>query len=92
MSPNTWWLSFCDPQRPEGSQCLGVAIITEAGGFVDAVDRAHRLGANPGGEVQGEVFEDFEEPPRGWPLNRLITPDEFQGLQATRDCPLGRNA
>jgi hypothetical protein len=47
-----WWLSFCDPDLPEGSQFLG-GIFTKARGFVSAIQKTHDLGINPGGEVKG---------------------------------------
>ena len=47
-----WWLSFCDPDKPEGSQFLG-GIFTKAAGFVSAVQKTHDLGINPGGECKG---------------------------------------
>ena len=46
-----WWLSFCDPDAPEGSQFLGV-VITQAPDLECAVTRSHVLGVNPGGEIQ----------------------------------------
>ena len=45
-----WWLSFCDPDSPKGSQFLGV-IITQACGAAHAIQKTHDLGINPGGEV-----------------------------------------
>lgn len=27
MTTQTWWLSFCDAERPEGTQFLGAAIV-----------------------------------------------------------------
>ena len=48
----TWGLSFADGQRPRGSQFLGVVIV-RANSFIEAVQLTHRLGINPGGEVQG---------------------------------------
>jgi hypothetical protein len=47
-----WWLSFCDPDRPEGQRFLGVSIVP---GFdiVTAASAARVLGCNPGGEVAG---------------------------------------
>lgn len=45
-----WWLSFADPDKPEGEQFLGVTIV-EAPTILEAIRTAHRLGANPGGEV-----------------------------------------
>lgn len=55
-----WWLSFIDPdlspppaeQRPGGPSFLGVVIV-EATDMLSAVRRAHELGCNPGGAVQG---------------------------------------
>lgn len=44
------WMSFCDPDKPKGKQFLGV-VITNAIGIASAVDKAHRLGINPGGEI-----------------------------------------
>jgi hypothetical protein len=52
-----WWLSFCDPDKPEGSQFLGVALV-EGSDAVDAVKQAHRLQCNPGGEVCGVPAPD----------------------------------
>lgn len=54
----SWWLSFCDPGKPNGHQFLGVAIV-KAPGFMHAVDKAHVLGINPGGEVKGMPFDDI---------------------------------
>jgi hypothetical protein len=44
---NWWWLSFAD-----GGEFLGATLVS-AGSFVEAVAVTHRLGINPGGEVQG---------------------------------------
>lgn len=48
----SWWLSFSDPNLPEGEQFLGACIIT-APDFGTAVKLAHLLESNPGGEVLG---------------------------------------
>ena len=53
-----WWLSFCDTRRPDGYQFLGVAIV-EADGFLQAIDKAHVLNINPGGEVRGFPVQDI---------------------------------
>ncbi len=45
--PGWWYLSFAEP-----GNWLG-AIIVQGQGFATALDRANRLGINPGGEVQG---------------------------------------
>lgn len=46
-----WWMSFCDLEKPEGQQFLGVAIV-EAPGLIHAHQKAWSLGINPGGQVQ----------------------------------------
>jgi hypothetical protein len=45
-----WWLSFCDPDRPEGQQFIGVAIVC-GWTIQEAVTRSHLLKVNPGGEI-----------------------------------------
>lgn len=67
------WLSFADPDRPEGDQFLGVCIV-KARGFLLAVEKARALGINPGGEVQGiEAPQDVVSVVAGIPdlLDRL---------------------
>lgn len=44
------WMSFCDSEKPKGTQFLGV-IITNTLGITHAIDKTHTLGINPGGEV-----------------------------------------
>jgi hypothetical protein len=56
-----WWLSFCDPDKPEGSTFLGVCIVP-AHDMITAVAKARRLGCNPGGEVLGHPLEDEVDP------------------------------
>lgn len=77
------WLSFCDPQRPKGKQFLGVVIVW-AYGFVDAADKAHRMGINPGGEVAGMEYElgEFLAGPEWW--NRLLDATEVDRCEADR--------
>ncbi|HKP06397.1 MAG TPA: hypothetical protein VJU58_04015 [Microbacterium sp.] len=66
-----WWLSFADGGRPTGQQFLGVAVVRAAGlGF--AVMRAHALGINPGGEVQGMEIPAACAPPDAM-LDHLTT-------------------
>lgn len=45
-----FYLSFADPDKPEGSQFLGATVV-EADNVMLAVPESHRLGVNPGGEV-----------------------------------------
>lgn len=86
-----WWLSFCDPARPPGSQFLGVAIVepdfvsglpgSEGAELVSACAAAHRLGCNPGGEVQGHPLPDHiaEHIGPAW-RNRLLTRSQAESL------------
>ncbi len=73
-----YWLSFCDPDRPTGSQFLGAAIVA-ASGEIEAVKVSHVLGCNPGGEVvMVEVPQCGEEANtvlKKW-SDRLFTRDE----------------
>ena len=49
----SFWLSFCsDSDLPEGSQFLGACIVP-GDDVLSAVQAAHMLGCNPGGEVVG---------------------------------------
>ncbi len=83
-----WWLSFCDPDRPEGNQFLGIAIVL-ADDFLSACFLARLTGCNPGGEVMGAPLPDSleldrtnmhrllsraeaEEIDRGWGLSRKL--------------------
>lgn len=49
------YLSFCDLDKPKGTQFLGVCIV-DADNIIAAVTLAHILGINPGGEVVGVEF------------------------------------
>jgi hypothetical protein len=74
----TWWLSFADPQRPHGSQFLGVAVV-RAPGFVTATVIARQLGINPGGEVRGFALPD-DAPVTEADMNRLLSHDEARAI------------
>ena len=50
-----WWLSFADPDLPEGSRFLGAAIVRARSGD-DALRATHVFGLNPGGEVMGQAI------------------------------------
>lgn len=96
MTTRTFWLSFCDPKKPEGSQFLGVTVIdvTEDDAVVQrwpgrknanwagaALAKAWREQANPGGEV---AFADITDRPQAaaLPRNRLMQKDELIALGA----------
>jgi hypothetical protein len=75
--PQWWWLSFVDPDRPEGDRFLGVVIV-EARGPTTATQRAHDLGINPGGEV---AIVPLPGPPRPEDRERLLTRAEVQAIK-----------
>ncbi len=52
MSTQAHWLSFADPDLPEGRQFLGVCVV-EAESFQEAVIAASLREINPGGECRG---------------------------------------
>lgn len=75
----TWyWLSFVDPDGPEGDRFLGVSIV-QAADERQSLRVARELGCNPGGEVM--VFEyaseDLFELPDASLLGRLLSAEEL---------------
>jgi hypothetical protein len=72
-----WWLSFCDPTKPEGQQFLGACIV-QARGFFTATLQAHRLGCNPGGECRGSGPIPLEHKIKERWVNRLLTKEECE--------------
>jgi hypothetical protein len=53
-----FWLSFCDPAKPEGSQFLGASIV-ETCHYTLATREAWAQNCNPGGEVRiTEISDD----------------------------------
>lgn len=78
-----FYMSFCDPDRPEGTQFLG-AIMTYAPDFMSAIMKTHALGINPGGEVAGcEVPDDLGVPEEF--IDRLLSKDEVDRFDAVMD-------
>jgi hypothetical protein len=81
MSDDPWfWLSFADPNLPEGSQFLG-ALILQAPSFEEVIALSHLRGLNPGGEVQGveiptDVMDKFPDGCR----ERLLSREEAERL------------
>jgi hypothetical protein len=72
-----WWLSFADPEKPEGSQFLGACIV-QARGFFGATLVAHALKCNPGGQCRGMGPISLDAPIQpGW-ADRLLTKDECE--------------
>lgn len=64
------WMSFCDPAKPKGSQFLGV-IIMRSPGIAHAIDRSHRMGINPGGEIFSYVTDPSDIKPEHF--DQLLT-------------------
>jgi hypothetical protein len=77
-----WWCSFADPERPEGSHLLGVAIV-HAANVGHAASVAWRMGCNPGGQMLAmPVPSEFGAPPLEWD-HKLIT-DKSQIKELTQ--------
>lgn len=72
-----YWLSFADPNKPKGTQFLGV-IILEANGFLNAVSKCNYLKLNPGGEIKGLLFskEKFDKIEDKY-KNKLLSYDDL---------------
>lgn len=74
--PLRWWyLSFAEPGK-----FLGAVIVQERG-FTSAMQKAHRLAINPGGEVMTHEI-GLELPPYvpASMCNRLLTKDEVESI------------
>lgn len=76
LSKETFYLSFCDPDKPEGSKFLGV-IIVDGIDIVDAHCMTHFLGINPGGEVLFIKIPIGVNIKEGY-KNRLLTKEEAE--------------
>jgi hypothetical protein len=77
------WLSFCDAHLPAGSQFLGVAIVevaregTDEGRVRAAIEKAHLLGINPGGEVMAYECPPLDEERARLYSDRLLQKEEL---------------
>lgn len=76
-----WYLSFVDPDLPEGERWVGGCYVP-ATSVEEALTVSHVLGINPGGEVQGAgpldreaLFEHVPEKDRRRLLKREDIPD-----------------
>ena len=68
------WLSFCDPDKPKGSQFLGVIVI-RALGLSDAILKTHSMGINPNGQIMSYVMDDDEIKPEHF--NQLLSAEQL---------------
>ncbi len=60
METQTWWLSFCDSDRPQGQQFLGVAVLdVTADEMADAIAEVTYLRAIHG-------LPPADDPPTHW--------------------------
>lgn len=75
-----FWLSFCDPNRPRGSQFLGACLV-RGWDFLDAVQSAWAHKCNPGGECQG--YELAQAPPDWFPTCQLLSKAQIDALENT---------
>lgn len=78
----SYWLSFCDPKRPEGTRFLGACIVPGRD-LREAARWAWVLNCNPGGEVLGLEVPPTIDPsiPAEW-RNRLLSREEVDRLDA----------
>jgi hypothetical protein len=72
-STGLFWLSFADSTLPPGTQFLGAAVV-RAKAIIEAIQVAHAIGINPGGEVQGHpiVYEPGIKPIPDSYIERLL--------------------
>lgn len=81
-NPDAWprgdyYLTFCDPSKPDGQQFLGACVIDDAVNWFDAVQQSDRRGCNPGGEV---TVSERIGVHANFPRNRLLTFAEIQAF------------
>ena len=79
-SSELWWLSFVDAGRPEGDRFLGGCIVP-ATEFEDALQKAWRLGCNPGGQCKGARIPAHPVPSARW-VGRLLSRIEIDEMDA----------
>lgn len=84
-----FWLSFCDPDRPEGSRFLGVSIV-KANSFDEALGWASFLKCNPGGEVAGTTLDGPPVPVTY--LGRLLSKADLAELEMVMENAKARKA
>jgi hypothetical protein len=73
-----WWLSFCDTKKPAGEQFLGACIVN-AHRLDEAIQVAHILGCNPGGEIMAHDIPDGIRIDQKW-MERLLSRPECEAL------------
>ena len=81
-----FWLSFVDPDLPEGSAFLGVSIV-DAPDLEAAIEKAWALGINPGGQVLSQKLSEEPSVPSQY-IDRLMQKPEVDELQAIQRAEL----
>lgn len=77
-----FWLSFCDPDLPEGQRFLGVVIV-RAKTFEDAVFISWKRKINPGGQIAFfQVPTDKCYAIKPGEMNRLLSREEAYLIDA----------
>lgn len=73
-----WWLSFCDPKRPRGTQFLGACLV-EADSMPEALSASWSHKCNPGGEVLAyEVPAQYQHNIQRFELNTLLSEQQIK--------------
>lgn len=74
----TFYMSFSDPELPEGHRWLGACLV-KAEDHEDATKKAWKAGCNPGGEIL--FVEPEREPNIKW-YYRLLDKDQLMEMGA----------
>jgi hypothetical protein len=73
-----WWLSFADE-----TGFLGVCIVSAAS-LPQAAQVAHRLGCNPGGQIQGHTVPEDIQIDSKW-KQRLLSKEECDAVLRSQE-------
>lgn len=76
VSPTVFWMSFTDPDKPEGQQFLGGCLVDGAT-MEEALTNSHALGINPGGAVKTVGPIPREQVPLGGRFNALLSREDL---------------
>lgn len=75
-----FWMSFCDSDKPKGSQFLGV-ILVRGVDIQDAMTNSWLMGINPGGEVAFMAMDIPYSQVNMKFVNRLLGMDQAKEAQ-----------
>jgi len=75
-----FWLSFAEPGKFLGG------VVTQATSLKEAIVKTHKLGINPGGEIQSmEVRPEFLKNLESFPKDKLMTKEEIEAIDKNYD-------